>query len=119
MKKYKLTGRLIFSGFYFVTGVAMVVLMVWFGGDLPHLGFLGALSMIASYGLSKMKRWVLFVLVILLFTGVTFSLVTIYAFLQWFGQELTILSMQALIAIYMVMLVISFLDALSKRKKFV
>ena len=119
MKKRRLTGTTIFSGFYFVTGIAMMLLLIWSGGGLPHLGLIGALSLITSYGLNKMKRWALFLLVILLFTGITFSVVTIYAFTRWFGQNLIILSIQAVIAIYMVMLIVSFLDALSKRKKFV
>jgi len=52
MSKLKLTIDLIFPGFYFITGVVMFVLLVWSGGDAPHLGLLGALSIIASYGLA-------------------------------------------------------------------
>ena len=119
MVKLKLTGNLILSSFHFITGIIMFILLIWSGGDLPHLGLLGALSIIASYGLNKMKRWVLYVLIVLLFMGVTFSLVMVYAFMQWFGQDLTIIFIQTIIVVYMVMLIISSLDAFSKREKFV
>jgi hypothetical protein len=119
MSKLKLTIGLIFSGFYFITGVVMFVLLIWSGGDIPHLGLLGALSIIASYGLNKMKRWVLYVLTVLLFMGVTFGVVMVYTFMQWFGQDFATISIQALIVLYIVTLIVSFLDALLKRKKFV
>ena len=119
MGKRKSTVKLIFSGFYFVAGIIMLVLLIWSGGNLPHVGLLGILSIIASYGLNKMKRWALFLLTILLFMGITFGAVMIYAFNQWFGQDLTIMSIEAVIVAYMALLTTSFLDALSKRKKFV
>ncbi len=119
MSKLKLTIDLIFPGFYFITGVIMFVLLVWSGGDAPHLGLLGALSIIASYGLSKMKRWVLYVLTMLLFMGVTFGVVMVYTFMQWFGQDSAIISIQAVIVLYIVVLIVSYLDALLKRKRFV
>jgi len=117
--KLKLTGGLVFSGFYFVTGVVMFLLLVWSGGDVPHLGLLGALSIVASYGLNRMKRWVLYVLTMLLSMGVTFGVVMVYTFMQWFGQDLTVASIQAVIVVYMIMLIVSFLDALMNRKRFV
>ncbi len=119
MSKLKLTTGLIFSGFYFITGVTMFVLLIWSGGDIPHLALLGALSIVASYGLSKMKRWVLYILTVLLFMGVTFGVVMVYTFMQWFGGDFAIISVQAVIVLYIVMLVVSFLDAFSKRKGFV
>jgi hypothetical protein len=119
MSKLKLTTGLIFAGFYFITGVTMFILLIWSGGDIPHLALLGALSIVASYGLSKMKRWVLYVLTMLLFMGVTFGVVMVYTFMQWFGGDFAIISVQAVIVLYIVMLVVSFLDAFSKRKGFV
>jgi hypothetical protein len=106
--KLKLTGGLVFSGFYFVTGVVMFLLLVWSGG-----------SIVASYGLNRMKRWVLYILTMLLFMGVTFGVVMVYTFIRWFGQDLTVVSIQAVIVVYMIMLIVSFLDALKNRKRFV
>ena len=118
MKSMKLTGRLFVPGFYFVTGIIMLVVLALSGGTLIHIGLLGVLSIIASYGLSKMKRWALHLLVILFFSGLTFGITTIYSSLRLFDLSLNTLSLQAATVLYLVLLVITLLDALLRREKF-
>jgi len=118
MKSLKLTGRLIFSAFYFLSGLIMLIILVLSNGTLIHVGVLGALSIVASYGLTKMRRWALYSLIILLFSGITFGVITIYSSTKLFDLNLITLSLQTVIVLYLTLLVISFFDALSDRAKF-
>jgi len=118
MKALKLTGMLVVSGFHLVVGVVMLIILVLSGGTLIHVGVLGLLSIVVSYGLSKMKRWAFYPLIILFFGGITFGVITIYSTLKLFDSSLITLSFEALMFLYLVLLVISFLNVLSNREKF-
>lgn len=118
MKQLKFDERLIFSGFYFITGMLMLIILIMSNGTLIHIGLLGVLSMILSYGLNKMRRWALILLTILFFTGITLGAVTIYSSLHWFDPGLTATFLQAITVFYMMMLVISFFYVISEREKF-
>ncbi len=116
--KPKLTGKLVISSFYFAMGIIMLIILILSGGTPIHLGFLGVLSIVASYGLSKMKRWALYLLTILFFSGITFGVTTIYSTIKLFEQSLITLSLQVIMVLYLTLLVVSFLDVLLKREKF-
>jgi len=118
MRSMKLTGRLFVPGFYFVTGIVMLIVLALSGGTPIHTGLLGVLSIIVSYGLSKMKRWALHLLVILFFSGLTFGITTIYSSLRLFDLNLNIFFLQAAMVLYSVLLVITLLETLLKREKF-
>lgn len=96
----------------------MLILLVLSNGTLIHVGLLGILSIGVSYGLSKMKKWALYLLTVLFFSGLTFGVTTIYSSIKLFDPNLIALSFQAVMSVYLILLVVSFLDALSKRQQF-
>jgi len=117
MKSLKLTVRLFIPGFYFITGIIMLLIMMLSNGTLIHVGLLGILSIAVSYGLGRMRRWALYPLIILFLSGITFGVTTIYSSTKLFDQDLVAYSFQAIMILYIILLVISFLDVLSKRQK--
>jgi len=118
VKSLKITGRLFVSGFYFVTGIIMLIILVLSGGTPIHIGLIGILSIAVSYGLSKMKRWALYLLTIVFFSGLTFGITTIYSSTRLLDPNITTLSFQTVIILYLVLLVITVLHAILNREKF-
>ncbi len=116
--KIKITDKAVFSSFYFISGIIMLVLLILSGGRMIHLGFIGSLSILASYGLSRRRRWALLLLVIVFFTGLTLSLSTIYAASIFFGFDFDAVLIYAVASLYLMMLIVSFLNALLNREKF-
>jgi hypothetical protein len=108
----------LFSLFYIIVGVVEVG--YWAIENFaapPHIGVLGILSLITAYGLFRMKKWSVPLVVGLFFLGVTFGAVSLNTsiILQTFGGA--ILFHTALIA-YMVILLIALIYTVAKREDF-
>ncbi|MDH7563538.1 MAG: hypothetical protein QHH24_01460 [Candidatus Bathyarchaeota archaeon] len=65
------------SIFYFVAGIAFIVLL-FLSGFPPHFAVMGILSLIATYGLLRKRFWTIGVVAILFLTATTFSLYMLY-----------------------------------------
>ena len=109
---------LLFSIFYIAVGIAQIgYFAVESSAAPPHIAVLGIFSLITAYSIFKMKKWSVFLVVGLFFTGITFGATTLNTsiIVQTFGGAL--LFHLALIA-YMIMLAIAVIYILAKRGNF-
>jgi len=65
------------SVFYAIVGVVFLVYM-FMANFPPHLAIIGLFSLVAAYGLLKKRPWAIWFVIILFFTGTTFSVFMIY-----------------------------------------
>ena len=69
----------VFSIFYLVAAGALLVILALSSFAIVTVGFLGILSLLAAYGLFKLKKWAVWLVVALFFPEITFSLSTLYS----------------------------------------
>jgi len=72
----------LFSSFYLISGLVLFLVWAWYEFYLAHIGLLSTLSLAASYGMNKMKRWTVPLISVVSTSGLTLSLVTIYFIFQ-------------------------------------
>ena len=109
---------LLFSVFYAVAGAAKIFILVVTNFTAPpHLGVLGLLSLIATYCLFRMRRWLVLLVTALFFLGITFGATTLYDSIVLQTFEGALLFHVALTA-YMIMTVVAFIYVAAKRKDF-
>ena len=109
---------LLFSGFYVIAGIVQIGYWAIENSFAPpHIGVLGVVSLIVAYGLFRMKKWSVPLVIGLFFVGLTFAATTLYASLlvQTFGAAL--LFHIALIA-YMIILLMTVLYIVAKKEDF-
>lgn len=75
-------GKFSASTFYAVVGITCFVVLVTVDLRLIHIGIIGLLSLMTSYGLLKKKLWSKWIVVALFFIGTTFSGYTLYRAFQ-------------------------------------
>jgi hypothetical protein len=118
--KFKVENQVVFlfSVFYIIAGTVEVFYLVAenFAAP-PHIGVLGLLSLITAYGLFKMRKWSVLLVIALFFLGITFGATTLYNSVTLQTFEGALLFHTALIT-YMIMLLIAFIYVVAKRKKF-
>ena len=109
---------LLLAIFYIAAGIAQIgYFAIESSAAPPHIVILGIFSLITAYTLFTMKKWTLFLVAGLFFTGITFAATTLNTSLivQTFGGAL--LFHLALIA-YMIMLAIALIYIIAKRSDF-
>ena len=111
-------GASIFSLFYLVSGSVLFLLWAWYEFQLVHVGVLGVLSFLASYGLGKMKRWAVFLVAVISASGLTLSAVTIYVLLTQTWSLNPNLAVLFLVGVYAAFSFASLLYVLAKRNTF-
>jgi hypothetical protein len=115
--KIESLGVLVFSIFYVVVGATEVFVVVTSNFTAPpHIGVLGLLNLFTAYGLFKMKRWSVLLVIALFFLGITFGATTLYNSVVLQTFEGTLLFRAALI-VYMIMLLIASVYVVAKREK--
>jgi len=75
--KMENTGMLAASAFYAVVGISFFIALPMTNFP-PHIGLMGVLSLINSYGLLKNRVWTLWVIIVLFFIATTFSVYMLY-----------------------------------------
>jgi hypothetical protein len=75
--KIQSKGILAASVFYTIVGVIFLVYM-FIANFPPHLAIIGLFSLVAAYGLLMRRPWAIWFVIILFFTGTTFSVFMIY-----------------------------------------
>ena len=110
-------GALVFSIFYVVVGVAEVFVLVMSNFTVFHIGVLGLLNLFTAYGLFRMKRWSVPLVIALLFLGITFSATTLYYSVVLQTFEGALLFHVALIA-YLLMTLVASTYVIWKREEF-
>jgi len=118
--KIEKLGIVVFSIFYAIAGGAEIFLLYLSDFRLFTLGFLGILSLATAYGLVKAKKWVLWLVVILFFLGMTFGATTLYASIlrQTFNPSLDILSFHLALIVFLFITAVASLYVLAKREIF-
>lgn len=111
-------GVSFFSIFYLISGIAMLLILAQLDYNLVHISFLGVLSIVASYGLNKMRRWSIFLVALIFVSGVTLGVTVLYASLQMFSLNIYVVVLQLLMVTYIILLTASFIYVLAKRGKF-
>jgi len=108
---------LLFSIFYAIVGIAFLFVFVIYNLQFPHLGIIGVLSLIAAYGVFRMEKWAVWLVIALFFLGTTAGAIILANSIvnQTFGGAL--LFHAALIA-YLIMTIVTFMYVAAKRKNF-
>jgi uncharacterized membrane protein (DUF2068 family) len=114
----KISGGSFVSLFYLASGIVLLAALVQSSSPPLHVGLLGVLSLIASYGLNRMKRWGLYLAVLTALTGVSFGCVTIYAAYRMFEPSLTEVLLLSAMVTYVALSLLSLLYVTGKRDKF-
>jgi len=111
---------LLLAVFYSVVGVAQLVILALLNFAPFIFGILAVLSFIAAYGLFTVKKWSVWLVIGLFFPQFVFGVVTLYAaFLQYTAyQDITLLLLNIALAIFIVLIFISFIYLATKRKSF-
>ena len=118
--KFKVENPIAFllSVLYIVAGaVEVFYLAIENFAAPPHIGVLGLLSLITAYGLFKMRKWSVLLVIALFFLGITFAATVLYNSVIWQTFEGALLLNIALIA-YMIILLIAVIYVVAKREKF-
>jgi len=110
-------GALVFSVFYVVVGVAEVFVLAMSNFTVFHIGVLGLLNLFTAYGLFRMKRWSVPIVIALLFLGITFGATTLYYSVVLQTFEGALLFHVALIA-YLLMTLVASTYVIWKREEF-
>jgi len=99
----------ILSALYFIAGVALLALMTQPKYMPIHLGILGILDIIVSYGITKMRRWSLYVAASTSVLSLVFGGVTLAAIVKLLSSDtvdiLILLGIIAYIALSVAMLI--------------
>lgn len=109
-------GLLALSIFYIVVGVAEVSVLVMSNFTLFHIGVLGLLNLFTAYGLFKMKRWSMLLVIALFFLGITFGATTLHNSVVLQTFEGALLFHMALIA-YLLITFVASIYVIAKRGK--
>ena len=121
MQKPKIEDPLMFafSIFYAIAGGANLYLLVISNFTLGYVGVLGILSLTTAYGLIKKKSWAVWLVAILLFSGITFGATTLYASIriQTFNPNLEGLLFHLTLIVYIAMTIVASIYVLARREK--
>ena len=112
-------GVAVVSIFYVIAGIAQLVVLVM--SAIPPLAVLAISCLIAAYGLIKMRRWAVWLVLILLFPEITFATTTLYASImqqQTFFPNLEWLLFNLLLVIYVIATISASIYILAKRQDF-
>jgi hypothetical protein len=117
--KVKRRDALLLAIFYGIVGVlqlaslALDVRMMW-------IGILAILSIVAAYGLLRVRKWSVWLVIMLFFPQVVFGAFTLYGSvaLYSFNPEVTLLLLEAALALFIVLSFVSFVYVAAKRNTF-
>jgi len=70
-------GMLLAIAFYAISGIVSLAVLPM-SSFPPHLGIIGILSLIVAYGLFRKRVWTIWVIAVLFFVAITFSVYTLY-----------------------------------------
>jgi uncharacterized membrane protein (DUF2068 family) len=118
--KIEKLGIIVFSIFYAIAGVAEIFLLYLSDFRLFTLGLLGILSLMTAYGFVKAKKWVPWLVVVLLLLGTTFGATALYVSIlsQTFSPSLDILLLNLALIVYLLMTIVAPVYVLARREIF-
>ncbi len=119
--KIENAGVALFSGFYAVVGCLLLAYLILtrFAAP-PNIGVLGLLSLTAAYGLIRMSRWSVTLVIALFFIGITFGTTSLYPSVvkETFNPNLEMLLFHLALVAYLVMTTLATIYVVSRRRRF-
>lgn len=111
-------GMFFFALFYLVAGVANFVILGIYGFSLFHVALVAVLSLIAAYGLYRVQRWSLWIVVALFFIATTYDAFLLNAFWASYATILDVGSLFAVIALiaYLILTLVATIYVVARRK---
>lgn len=109
-------AALIFSIFYTIVGIAFLSIYVVYDLKLLHVAIIGILSLITAYGVFKVEKWAVWLVVALFILGNAFGISILAATNPW-PAALGLL-LQSLLIIYIITTWIISIYVVAKRKNF-
>jgi len=118
--KVEKSGVLAVSIFYVVLGGAEALVLALSNFTLVHVAPLAVLSLITAYGLIRMKKWSVLLVVILFFPAITFGATTLYVSVirQTFFPSLEVLLFHLALVVYLILAFIALIYVVAVRKNF-
>ena len=83
--KIESTPIFVFLIFYVIAAIGNLYILTVNGVAMVHTAIIAILSLLTAYGLYKMEKWSLWLVVVLFFIGNTFGLVTLYWSIAAYG----------------------------------
>jgi hypothetical protein len=109
----------IFLVFYLIAAVGNLYLLVANGFTMAHAGIIAILSLITAYGLYRMEKWSLWLVILLFFVGNTFGIVSLYTSIIRYGFAggSDVLLLNLALTVYVVMTWLATIYIAAKRDK--
>jgi len=107
--------------FYLIAGIAQLIILAMSNFGIIPIGVLAVLCLIAAYGLIKMRKWAVWLVMILLLPEMTFAAVPLYASImqqQAFFPNLEGLLLNLMLVIYVIATFVASVYILVKRQDF-
>ncbi|RLI47408.1 hypothetical protein DRO69_00565 [Candidatus Bathyarchaeota archaeon] len=118
--KVERLGVLLVSIFYVIVGGTEAIILALSNFSLIHVAPLAALSLIAAYGLFRMKRWAVFLVAILFFPALVFGAPILYVSVMWetFYPSVDVLLFHLGLIAYLILTLIASIYVMAVRKDF-
>jgi len=119
MLEVEKSGIAIVSIFYLIAGIAQLVILAI--SPIMPIGVLAISCLIVAYGLIKMRKWAVWLVMILLFPEITFATAALYASImqqQSFFLSLEWLLLNLMLVIYVIATLVASVYILAKREDF-
>lgn len=113
------SGVAVVSIFYVIAGIIQLVILAI--STIPPIGVLAISCLITAYGLIQMKKWAVWLVMILFFPEITFATTTLYASImqqQAFFPNLGWLLFHLMLVIYVIAMLVASVYVLAKRQDF-
>jgi uncharacterized membrane protein (DUF2068 family) len=108
----------ILTSSYLVAGMLLLIIMAESKHMPVHVGFIGLLSVIASYGVFRMRRWALYLATLSSLFSLAFSSITLSAMIMLFSHDpIDILALIG-IAVYMFLSMALLVYLVTQRESF-
>jgi hypothetical protein len=121
MLRIEKSGVAVASIFYLIAGIAQLVILAISNFAIMPIGVLAISCLITAYELIKMRKWAVWLVVILLFPEITFATVPLYASImqqQSFLPNVEWLLLHLMLVIYVIAILIASIYILAKRHDF-
>ena len=112
-------GVAVVSIFYVIVGIVQLIILAM--SPIPPIGVLAILCLVAAYGLIQMRKWAVWLVMILLFTEITLAAMPLYFSImqqQTFFPNLEWSLLHIMLVFYAVAILVASIYVLVKRQDF-
>jgi len=118
MLKIEYKGMFLFALFYLVAGIANFMILGVYSLGLFHVALVAVLSLFAAFGLIRLQRWSLWIVVGLFFIATTYGTIMLSISLGSYGASQEIGNMLTVLAwiVYLLLTWVATIYVAAKRK---